>query len=675
VPTGNRLVKTAAGASFSDDNGITEKDKAYYGALARGGVGLIIMGGYIIENPLGADLPSLSGAHDDKYLAGFSELTQLVHKHGCPIFLQLFHGGAMHPSESPGFQPVSASPLTESEIRERIPPHMKSRVPRGLTIPEIEEIVDRFARAAERAQQAGFDGVEINAGTCHLGNSFLSRAWNRRQDAYGCDSSENRTRFVVEIIQETKKRLGQDFPVTVLFNIAEFGIAKGITIEEGKDFARTFEQAGADAIQARVYGYGDYSRLHWPEHVFYPEPPQHLTKELDWSHRGAGAFLPLSQAIKKVVSIPVIVAGRLDPELGEKALQQGKIDFVGMTRRLMADPELPNKIASGRPDDIAPCTACHHCSSAVGEGQPAICRVNAALGSEQEYVIKPADKKKRVMVVGGGPAGMEAARVAARRGHEVILYEQERKLGGLLPLAALVKGVDIEDLPKLRHYLKTQITRLGVKVNLGKKVNLSLIKESQPDVVILATGRIPTLPEIPGIDRRIVVSAADLHRKVKVYLRLFGPKVLRWLTRFWMPIGKRVVIIGGDMQGCELAEFLVKRGRKVTIVDTAEAPGEAVPIVNRVYLLEWLTNKGVTTMTGVKYEEITEKGINVITKEGKRQTIEADTIVPALPLTPDTELLRSLEGKVPELYHIGDGRQPGLILDAIADGWRISQNI
>jgi 2,4-dienoyl-CoA reductase (NADPH2) len=324
-------------------------------------------------------------------------------------------------------------------------------------------------------------------------------------------------------------------------------------------------------------------------------------KEYNASRRGAAWNVDLAAGIKREVTIPVMVVGKLDPRLGEEVLREGKADFIAMTRRLQADPELPNKIITGRLDDIAPCTACENC---LGSRR---CRINAFMGKEYNTVEK-AERKKKVVVVGAGPAGLEAARVAALRGHDVTLFDRFTKIGGLLPIAALVKGTELEDLPAMVKYFKRQLGKLGVKTVLGKAITPSDIEKIRPDAVIIAGGGVPAVPDIPGIGRPNVVSSAELHRKLKFYLRFIGPKTLRWLTRFYLPVGKRVVIIGGSLHGCELGEFLTKHGRRVTIVEKSVTLGQGMVDVIQAYLFDWFRRKGVTLISEVKeYVEINDR--------------------------------------------------------------------
>ena len=675
----NRLVRTAAGTDYLDEKDFIkpEQELPFFEALARGGVGLIGVPG-IIDYPLGAIHPGQMRFDDDKFISSYQKIPEVVHKYDCRVYAQIHHAGPLHgifnAMSNECVQPASSSGLSRSELQAM---GMDFGMPlRELSIAEIKELVKKFTDAAERGKKMGFDAIELNDSGPHLGNSFLSAAWNRRHDEYGSDNLENRARFVLEVLQEFKNRLGQDFPIGILMNGAEFGLENGITIEEAKEFAKMFEEAGVDYIQVRACGYGEYHGIPWNEMIFYPEPPKPVSKLLDGRNNGIGAIVPLAAKIKEVVSIPVITVGRLDPEIGEDILKKGKADFIAMQRRLIADPELPNKAAEGRLEDIAPCLACFACHALLEQHDYVRCRINAAIGGTQDYAIKPARKKKKVVIIGGGPSGMEAARVAALRGHEVTLYEKEPRLGGLLNLAAIVKYGISQDFEDMVRYLKIQITKLGVNIKLGKAFDASAISETKPDVVLVATGGTPMIPKIPGIQSRNVISTSKLHGMLKLFLRFLSPGILRTLTRLWMPVGKRVVVIGGGLHGCELTEFLVKRGRKVTMMDMAQTlqDNRISGLLNQ-RLFQWMEKKGVTLLAGVKYEGITGKGITIITKEGNKQTIEADTIIPIADMIPNDGLYKSLKGKVAEVLPIGDCASIGLTMEAVASGYSVARNI
>jgi len=675
----NRIMKNGTGLFWDDPSTggfMNDRYIAFFEVLARGGVGLVVSPtGPLQEGPMpGFRIMS------DEYIPGWQKLADATHKYDIPAFLQVFHLGGMSPMFIKAPPGISASSIPKEES-----PRPGFEVAREITIPEIHEIVERFAKAAERTKKAGFDGTELNGACNHLLNSFLSRAWNRRHDEYGCDTMENRARMYVEVIEEIKRLNGKDWPVIALMNGLEVDLKDGITIEESTQFARMFVEAGADAIEIRAEYYTwtkDPKRmesLHFPDVYFYPEHVGPLQDFVEGSGHGAGANVPMAAQIKKAVHVPVIVMGKMDWDIGEKAIRKGKADIISMNRRLFADPELPNKVREGRIEDIRPCASCMTCFNLGEHFQPVACRVNASFGKEREYEIRPAKSTKRVMIIGGGPAGMETARVAASRGHDVTLYEQEGKLGGSMPLAAMIKGFEREEIMGFVRYLQTQMKKLGVKVNLGTRATPEIVEMVKPDVLVIAAGGKDTTPRIPGIDGRNVLKGSDLHEKLRLFLKFVSPQLLRSLSSIWLPyIGRKVVIIGGRLHGCQTAEFLVKRGRKVTMVDEGprEQIGEGmVEVFLKPYLLYWLADKGVEIIPEVKYKEITSEGLAITTKEGASRTIKADTIITALPLEPNTELEMNMKGKAKEIYVIGDAKEPHLIFDAVADGSRIGHEI
>jgi 2,4-dienoyl-CoA reductase (NADPH2) len=669
----NRLVKAPYSSTGANDDGyVGESAVPHYEAVAAGGVGLFISESVAVDR-IGVSGSPRMAIWDDSYIAGQAMPAEAVHKYDVPILMQIHHAGPSYSTGTLGhwsvgtgekLEPISASSLAHEEL-----PGPRRNLPRAATQEEIRDVVIKFADAAERAAKAGFDGVELHFATGFLVNSFFSRAWNKRTDRYG-GSIENRARIGVEIARQVRERVGDRFIICARINAKEYGAkhGDGLTHAETTRIARMLETAGVDLINVTVYGYNDLEWVFFPEQAIFPEAASDMGDFAEAVRRG-DALVVDADAIKKSVSIPVIAAGGLSLDGAERALRRGAADLLAFGRALIADPDMPKKVEAGAIKDIRPCTHCMTCVDALGRSAHERCRVNAAFAKETEFKIVPAARKKTIVVIGGGPAGMEAARVAALRGHSVTLFDQNHRLGGLVPLAALIKGTEIEELPQFVRYLERQLRKLGVTTKLGTAVDEELIRRMNPDAVVVATGSSLRLPRIEGMDSRNVVTSADLLSRIQLPMRLMGTSFLEYATKFWLPLGKRVILIGGLMQGTELAEFLIKRGRQVVLTDTSDQLGTGLLEIHRTHTLRWLERKGATLLPGVKYERITKEGIHLVTQDGTSRFVTSDSIVVLATREPDFSFHNSLRAHVPDVRMVGDCNSPGMIVDAIEAGY------
>jgi len=650
----NRIYMPAMHLNMAHNFEVTDKMVDFYAERARGGASMIAVGYATVDELSGNSL--CIGAHKDEFIPGLSRLATAIKENGACSAVQINHSGRYnHSFLLDGKQPVAPSPVASRLTRE---------TPRALETDEIGDVVKSFASAAERVKNAGYDAVEVLSGTGYLISEFLSPLTNLREDEYG-GSLKNRMRFGIEIVLAVRAAVGDNFPILVRMNGNDF-MPGGQGGEELQEYAKQLVEKGTvDALNINVG---------WHE----ARIPQIVTSV------PRGLFAYMTKGIKKYVDVPVIASHRInDPETAREIISNGMCDMVAMGRSLIADPYLPEKARSGRDKEIIHCIACAQgCFDHLQQGKIVECLCNPKAGHERDRIVHKAEISKKVLVVGGGAAGMSAALAANERGHEVILCEKTDRLGGQLFLAAAPPGR--AEFEELARDLSKQVSISSIKVLYNKEVDAAFIEEEKPDEIVLATGAIPITPPIPGAESSNVVQAWDVLEE-KVYT------------------GKKVVIIGGGAVGVETALFLAEKGTlsgeaiKFLLVNKAESPDYlyelAVNGTKEIVLIEMLDKVGVDIGKSTRWTmmqdisrygieikiattavEITETGIK-IESDGKLQEISADTVVIAAGSSPYNPLQKIIEEKGISFQVAGDAGKIALAFDAVHQGFAAGRNI
>lgn len=639
----NRIYNPPHATIFADENFLpTEKQVYYYAERAKGGAGMIVIGGSVVHRNSLAHI-GFNLVSDERSIPRYQKIAEAVHAHGAIILSQLSHHGRQTTNTYSRLPSISPSPIPCMLYRE---------TPKEMEKEDMEEVLQGFVRGAKNVQQAGFDGVEIYAAHGYLLSQFLSPHTNKRKDEYG-GTLENRMRFPLEVVQAVREGVGKDFVVGVRVNGDDF-TAGGLVLRDAQVIARKFADTKlVDFISVTGTTYNAIPLL--VADMSFP----------------LGVFVHLAAGIKEKVDLPVVCVNRInDPLQAEKILEDGQADMIGMGRALICDPELPNKAKMGRLNDIRYCIACNQgCMGREIRNAPIGCTYNAAVGEEKELgigTLKPATRRKKVMVVGGGPGGMEAARVAAERGHEVTLYEQNRELGGQINLLTRVESR--KEFQNVVKFLTGQLEKLGVRVNLGVEVSPETVLSAKPDSVVVATGSVPLVSgftpfrpdveKLPGVDQENVLTVWEV---------LLGTK----------EVGKRVLLIDEefDFRSTSTAEFLALQGKQVEIVTRLPYVGMEINFTSLGPQLQRLRKNGVllTPLIGVKeIQGNTVVLFDIFTQE-ERKLEGIDTVVLSMINKANSDLHRQLKGKVKELYAVGDCVAPRRVIDAVYEGHRVAR--
>lgn len=622
----NRIVMPGL-ASFlvEDDGAFTDKTVEHYRLRAAGGPAMVIMEASAVS-PEGIVSPHQARIYDDKFMNGLSRIAEVIRSEGAVPGIQLHHGGRQTSARVIKQKPVAPSNLPCPTIRGDVEP---------LTIGGIQEIVHKFADAATRAIIAGFELIEIHGAHGYLINQFLSRFSNIREDEYGGDIT-GRTRFACDIVREIRERVGEDFPLSFKISAQEF-VPDGITVDESIEILKPLVQAGIDIVQVSA---GNDATPEWISQPMFMEK---------------ACLADSAASIKNELDIPVMAVGRInDPLTANSIIEEGKADLVCIGRGLLADPEMPKKAKEGRLDEIRTCVACNTCMESIFRKGRVECLVNPTLGREKEMEIHPTNTPKKVMVIGGGPGGLNVAWVAAKKGHEVSLYEKQASLGGQLILGCVSNFK--KELRSLIDFQKRQIKKYGVKCHLNIEATLDTVKDENPDVVILATGSVPIKPSIEGIDTPIV----------SVLAQIFDGN---------RPIIKKTLIIGGGATGCEAALYLSENGCPVTIVEKLPKIGMHIESITKRVILNKLEENNVRIVTEYELSRIAENGVFIRNREGKEVFLEGESVVIAIGTRPDNSLYDEINSQGITIYQIGDCLEPRGAKAAISEGAEIGRAI
>jgi 2,4-dienoyl-CoA reductase-like NADH-dependent reductase (Old Yellow Enzyme family) len=602
----------------------TDRQTAYYVERARGGVGYITVEHTGIL-PQGKAHPNMLLISSDEHASRIARMIEAVHRAEGKILIQINHAGRQTSSGVTGSPIVGPSP---------VPCPTRDETPRELSLGEIEEITEAFALAAQRVKEAGADGVEIHMAHGYLLCSFLSPFSNRRSDQYGGDI-QARARFALDVLKSVRDQVGPDFPISCRLSGDEY-VDGGLKIEETKQVAQILEKEGADVLHVSACNAASGYLNH---------PPYYIEE---------GVFVHLAEGIKSVVKIPVITVGRIrNPAMASQIIKDGRADLVSMGRALIADPHMPEKAKEGRLEEINLCISCNRCIQTL-RNEAVRCAVNPDAGNEHRFKISKSDRPKKVWIVGGGPAGLKAAEIAALRGHQVTLYERNHNVGGRMKLAAIPPKKAV--LNDFLDYLERRVRGLGVTLKLGNEFTPDMLGAGKPDAVIVASGALPFFPNWKGVKESGALS-------VDAVLCKEGEA------------GKRVLVVGAGGIGAETADFLSENGKEVTLVEMLEEIAADLVVHLKHYLSRRLAEKGVTILTSTKVKELGKGYALVEDASGTRKIDGFDTIVLAVGSKPDDRIARSLKGKVPELYVVGDASEPREALEAVYEGEEVALKI